>query len=152
MVNTDATRNTVDGMQEEADHDGIIRTHTYYGRGWPPSAAEMIANVVVAFRFALGLSNGRPIIMIGDEDVGFAVTGLFNKPRPGDEDGMNTPEGRIKYVADCRMGQVATESDALVLWFNDYAYDSDSEDVPGLMVAVAEAANVPLDALEHHRN
>ena len=127
----DACTLSTDEMQEEMDYSGAVWTHTYYGRGFRPSNAEMIANIRAAFNFAKAF--GGEIYFVVDEDAGFAA-----KDAPGD------PEGRIMDHPVC-IGfdqPIEDERMAFLVYWENYGFASDLPEDYLLRDEIAEIVDI----------
>jgi hypothetical protein len=135
-----------DEIREEISYGGYVMTHTYYGRGWVPSDAEQIGNVLVAFRAAQEAADGKPVIFCIDEDAFFALPG---DPALGPESDWTADERRT-LIADCRVDEVAGEDAALLLWWESFGCYDSAESVPTLRQAVADTLGVPVENIADH--
>lgn len=134
-------------VQADLAYGGFVHTHTYYGRGWVPSNAEQVGNVLLAFRAAKReVASDEPVWFVVDEDALFAPTGDW---APG-EDSDWTAEAREAFLADYRVGPVWTEEQALLVWWDNFARFDTEENVPGLREAVADVAGVHPENLEDY--
>ena len=79
-----ATTLRLDGMADEIEEYGVVMSHVHYGRGWPVSDEETIANVLVSFRHA-ERAWGTVYLVFDGEDTGFGGEGcdmerIFDEP------------------------------------------------------------------------
>jgi hypothetical protein len=131
---TAAATVTAKQAQAELAEMGTAQTHTYYGRGFVPSDAEQIGNVLIAFRAAHAAADGRPVAFCVDEDAFFAVHGVAD------------PE----YVADFLVNDAAGEDAALLLWWDYYGRYDSPENNPTIRKSVANTLGVPAQHLEDY--
>jgi len=144
-------------MDNDRDYSGMIRTQTYYGRGFVPSNAEMIGNVLASYRYAKILAGNNPVVLVIDEDAAWAVPGLYDTDRPEADENW-TKEDRISFVDEYGAGEAVSEDQALTLWWDLYArydeiepfMDDDAENTPDLREDIAKITNLSVDELEDY--
>lgn len=137
-----------DEAREELAYNGMVYTHTHYGRGFAPSNAEQIGNTLRAFQIAKAAAGDAPVVFVIDEDALFAPTGDWT---PSDDSDWTADE-RKKFLEEYRAGEVWTEEQALLVWWDAYGRYGSQEDNPGLREDLAEVAGVHPEVLEDYED
>ncbi len=119
-------------MRDDLNHYGAVMTHTYYGRGFRPSNAEIIGNVREAFTFAKSVDDEVYFVTDG-EDVGFA-------PKSAQAD----PEADLLSDPDSLMfdKSIDNATHALLVYWEYYGFASDGAEDWRLREEIAKIAGV----------
>jgi hypothetical protein len=110
----------LDGMADEIEDYGAVMSHVHYGRGWPISDEETIANVLVSFRHA-ERAWGTVYLVFDGEDTGFGGEGC-----------------QMERMFDA---PVEDDTHALLAWWESYGFASGEEAEP-LRRKIAELAEI----------
>ncbi len=106
----DLTATTIEQRLDAVREEREVMSHVFYGRGWPRTVDETIANVVVSYREAEEAYGGKVWLVWDGEDTGFGAEDselerLFDQPITGD-------------------------TMALLAWWESYGYASGEEAEP----------------------